>query len=223
MKCSIIIAVLDSHEVVKRQINHFNNILTDDFEVIIVDDGSDIPITNDIDTKFPLTILYTDDKRPWSQPRARNIAAGQAQGDYVFMIDVDHFLSPENVTDAINFTDDKMVFNRRFAVLDENSEIAHDGETLIEYGCPVKNVGRLIGANINQFIMKKEIFCNLLKGYDERFCGSHGGDDTDLADRYGKLHREGLVNRSLRGSEIYVFPDPGRDVKKIFHHLRWKN
>ena len=45
MKLSIIIPVLNSHEIVRRQIEHFKKMdLPDDIELIIVDDGSDPPL-----------------------------------------------------------------------------------------------------------------------------------------------------------------------------------
>jgi len=45
IKLSIIIPVLNSHEIVRRQIKHFKKMdLPDDVELIIVDDGSDPPL-----------------------------------------------------------------------------------------------------------------------------------------------------------------------------------
>lgn len=45
IKCSLIIPVLESYEAVRRQILYMNSLnLPDDFEVIIVDDGSRPPI-----------------------------------------------------------------------------------------------------------------------------------------------------------------------------------
>ena len=45
IRLSIIIPVLNSHEIVRRQIEHFKKMnLPDDVELIIVDDGSDPPL-----------------------------------------------------------------------------------------------------------------------------------------------------------------------------------
>ena len=45
IKLSIIIPVLNSHEIVRRQVEHFKRMdLSDDVELIIVDDGSDPPL-----------------------------------------------------------------------------------------------------------------------------------------------------------------------------------
>lgn len=48
IKLSIIIPVLNSHEIVRRQIEHFRKMnLPDDVELIIVDDGSDPPLESE--------------------------------------------------------------------------------------------------------------------------------------------------------------------------------
>jgi len=48
MKLSIIIPVLNSHEIVRRQIEHFRKMdLSDDVELIIIDDGSDPPLESE--------------------------------------------------------------------------------------------------------------------------------------------------------------------------------
>jgi len=48
VKLSIIIPVLNSHEIVRRQIEHFRKMnLPDDVELIIVDDGSDPPLESE--------------------------------------------------------------------------------------------------------------------------------------------------------------------------------
>ena len=79
MKISIVIPVLDSHEVVRRQLLYMDSFLQDDTEVIIVDDGSDVPLENTSthkNTKF----FYTNDKRPWSWAPAVNRGSEIATG-----------------------------------------------------------------------------------------------------------------------------------------------
>ena len=80
MKISIVIAILDSHEVVRRQIAHFKKMdLPDSVEFIFVDDGSEPPLTGEMRN---LTFYYTHDKRPWTQGLARNLGATNAKGEY---------------------------------------------------------------------------------------------------------------------------------------------
>jgi glycosyltransferase involved in cell wall biosynthesis len=89
MKLSIVIPVLNSHEVVRRQLLHFFRIgLPGDTELILVDDGSDPPIENDFSNLA--RIHRTNDNRPWTWALARNAGARLATGDYLLMYDLDH-------------------------------------------------------------------------------------------------------------------------------------
>ena len=64
-----------------RQIKHFKKMdLPDDVEIIIVDDGSDPPLECGDGVK----IIETKDTRPWTQPKARNIGAAKARGDFFY-------------------------------------------------------------------------------------------------------------------------------------------
>jgi hypothetical protein len=254
MKTSYIIAVLDSFDIVRKQLILLSNVLpkyNNDFEFILVSDGSDPLIIDkifefndehfdsleiiqteynakwacDIYTVeglgFPLRIVETHDKRPWSQPRGRNIGADIAYGEELLMTDVDHLITEGGLEDSYNFNGDKMIFRRKFAVLGDNGDIIRDHDILREYGCQDKDL-EAVGSHANTFIMKKSIFCDLLNGYDLKFCGKHGGDDTNLSRRYGELHYNGnqVQKHSMAKNLIYVYPDPNKDVKRVFHKLR---
>ena len=80
MKVSIIIPVLNSHEVVRRQLLHFERMnLPDDVEVIIMDDGSEKPLRHpdfgllDLVKEFGLNleIYETHEYRPWTSSIAK--------------------------------------------------------------------------------------------------------------------------------------------------------
>lgn len=217
VRVSIIIAVLDSHEVVRRQLEYFKGFIHGHWaEVIIMDDGSDPPIPEPPGIKYQLRIVRTDDSRPWSQPCARNAGARIAMGRYLFMTDIDHVISRQALEAAMIFTGDKMVFPRQWAILDHKYRIRTEPDVLSTYG--LIN-GKGAGSHANTFVMRKEIF-DRLGGYDESFCGKYGGDDTNFATRYGELHYAGGCERSVTGPPIYVYPEPRQDVKKIFHSLR---
>lgn len=227
MKVSVIIAVLESYDAVKRQLIHFSRFFhLYDCELIIADDGSNPPISEkipmNISMPFPMRIFRTHDPRPWSQPCARNSAAFKyARGEYLLFTDIDHIITEEALAVCCKqFRGDKMHFPRQPGVLLENGNIATDAKTLTEYGCKPAETGK-ITSHANTFCMRSSIF-SALNGYESRFCGKYGGDDTDLNNRYAALHRAGYVTRSIRGPLIYVFPDPARDAKKIFHSLRTK-
>lgn len=236
MKVSVVIAVLESYEVVRRQILHFKKmeLPIGDFEFIIVDDGSTPSIAMEI---FPMTarpaamtnlmMIQTNDSRPWSQPCARNLGAELAVGEYLVMTDIDHVLSKEALLAAAEGGYDKMVWPRHWGVLTEEGDIDQTKQTLYDYGLqlPVKIMqerGLHGGHHSNTFSMRASIF-NRLGGYDERYCGRYGGDDVDFSKRYSHLCRKlKEVKPHIEGPRIWVYPDARRDKKEVLHSIRRK-
>jgi len=218
MKCSLVFNVLESYEVVKRQALLYERILPEDFEVIFVDDGSQPPLEIPSSITKNIKVIATKDFRPWTQAVARNLGARSAQGDYILFCDIDHFITEEILEDLKTFEDDKMEFSRTWGVLNEDGTICTDKNVLFDYGLPKREIGKK-SSPYNIFAIKKSIFVDL-GGYNEKFAGRYGSEDVDFSGRYGKLHREGGANRSIRGKTMYVYPDPRRDVKKVFHSLR---
>ena len=107
MKLSIIISVLNSQEVVRRQLLHWEKVglhKMDDVEIILIDDGSDTPLHQEleleIDIFLNLRIFETNDKRPWTVELARNLGARMAEGEYVLMTDIDYIL-PKKAIEAV--------------------------------------------------------------------------------------------------------------------------
>lgn len=230
MKLSVIIAILDSHEVFRRQLLHFEkmNLPTNDVEFIFVDDGSEIPlkkyIYKHLDHALDLNyrILETHDERKWSQPCARNFGSKIAESQRFLMTDIDHILSKEAIIFCMDSDANKIMFPRQWGVLDERGGINQSHHVLNKYGLPPgiwEQRGLNGGMHHNTFMMKRKWFREL-GGYDESFCGKYGGDDTDLSRRYGHLVYKGKATRHILGPRIYVYPDPNRDVQKIFHSIR---
>lgn len=222
-KLSIIIAVLNSHEIFSRQIKYLKSLkLPSDIEIIVIDDGSSPRLHPPVYLEN-LSIYQSNDTRPWSQPCARNTGAQLAHSFILLMTDIDHILSRESILIARDFKGDKMMFPRDWAILTEAGRLSQIYEDLFEWGLTKElylKRGLQAGMHENTFAMRRAIFLDLLNGYDEKFCGKYGGDDTDLSRRYGQLHKQGLVSRHILGPKIYVYPDPNKDIKKVFHGLR---
>ena len=166
MKLSIIVAIYNSHEALRRQILYFDRMnLPNDIEFIIVDDGSNPQFDSDDYDLNNLTIYFTYDKRPWTQGLARNFGAKKANGEYLFFTDIDHILSYEAIMEGLNFEGEKMIFPRFIAVLDEEGKLTQDIEVLEKYGFDTKrlNTSRKLYASYhgNTYVIKKSTF-NLL-------------------------------------------------------------
>ena len=195
IKLSIIIPVLNSHEVFRRQMLYFEKIgIPDDTEIIIVDDGSEPPLkyepkdfTEVLDDanlsctdegsfeaisnyrELPIKIIYTNDKRPWTWALARNAGARLAKGDYYLMFDIDHIITRELIDSARTFGGCKMQFLREFGVLTEDGTFTQDLDTLIAYGFPkerFKSRGLLMTPLPNNFCMRKDVYWDI-GGYRE--------------------------------------------------------
>lgn len=222
LHCSIIISVLESYEVVRRQCLHLQGIVPADWEVILLDDGSDPPLAFP-ETCSPLfSLIYTRSTRTWTQPEARNLGARISRGRYLFFTDIDHIISNEAVDAVKHFSGARMLFPRSLAVLDETGQTTRDLNALRAAGWagtagdPSEPADRI---HQNTFAIRREIFLDRLRGYDERLCadGEYGGDDVDLNQRYTRLIEEGAAEPDALGPTIHVFPDPAKC--DLFHGL----
>lgn len=228
---SLIISVLDSIIPVNNYLTYLNKNMTEDiakeFEFILIDDGSDIPLKNGIEypKNFNFYIYETNDKRLWTQPAGRNFGANKAnkESEYLLMTDIDHIITIETIRECLEYKGDKLVFNRLPAILNEEGNLIRVFDTLYSWGLNNKEELNKKSIHANTFLMRKKIFIDLLGGYDERFCGQYGGDDVDLNNRYGILYREGIVSRNdIAKNQIYYYPNPRKDIKKVFHGIRRK-
>jgi len=231
-KVSIVIAVYNSHEAVKRQKLYFDKMnLPDDVEFIFVDDGSYPPLRDyGIDN---LRVIHTHDKRPWTQGLARNIGAKYAKGEYLFFTDIDHILSKEAIEEARNFTGDKMIFPRHYGVLLEDGTLTQDEDVLVEYGTPRERLhtkrGTYASVHGNTYVIKKSTF-DMLGGYREKNCtfGHHAprrrGEDCVFNRLWNNYANKEKVWFEV-GPKIYIFPvgrynkDGDLNPKGLFHNL----
>ncbi len=212
MKVSIIITVLNSHEVLRRQLMHFERIgIPEDTEIIIVDDGSDPPLDCSW-ADLPLTVHQTHDKRQWTWALARNAGARLARGQYLIMVDLDHIITRELINGVRGMTGEKhMFFWREFAVLDDDGSFIQDAGTLMEYGLTQKRIqdrGFKLSPHRNQFAMHRDLFWKL-NGYAEDRVGLPypQREDGDFSWRWDDLQaKEGIAVAKARPT-LYMFPN----------------
>ena len=228
MKLSIIIPVLNSHEIMRRQYLYWEKIgIPDDIEIIIVDDNSNPPL--EYTGNLPLRIYHTNDPRPWTWPVARNIGARIAKGDYILMIDVDHILPREAIDICRNFTGDKVYFVREFGVLTEDGSLTQDREVLKEYGLSgryLKARTLRFGALPNNICLERKVFWQI-GGYREDLIGRPYPQGEDRSFKKAWCNYEKSLGRPPNNepAPIYMFPngyycgDVDYNPKGLFHKL----
>lgn len=230
IRLSIVIPCLNSHEVVRRQLLHFSRMgLLPDTELILVDDGSDPPLTNTAD--IPVHIHRTHDKRPWTWALARNAGARLAQGEYLLMFDVDHIVPAYAIRFLRENTYQKVQFVREFGVLDEAGKLTQDRDILADYGLPLEK-GLRLGPLPNNFAIRRDLFWEL-GGYREDLVEKPYPQGEDRAFR--SVWRTYEIEHGGEGScvcsqrpRIFMFPngkylgDVDSDPKGLFHGLSRK-
>ena len=218
MKVSVISAVLDSHEIVRRHILHYNKMnLPGDVEVIFIDDGSQIPLsetTDRIDKNFNFTLLETHNKAKWTQPAARNMGAKHARGEFCIFTDIDHIVTKNLIDYAKNPETDVVRFVRCAAVIDEDGNFTQDPDTLKAWGLKDKYIKRptcKISSHGNSYIMRTGLYIGL-GGVDERFVGTGrypNREEALLKRQLRRLEYDGrirIIDKKGRPT-IYMFPN----------------
>jgi glycosyltransferase involved in cell wall biosynthesis len=233
VKVSIIIPILNSHEIVRRQVLHFEKIgIPDDTEIILIDDGSTPPI--EINTTLPIILHKTNDFREWTWPVARNVGAKLAKGEYFIMVDLDHIVTREFIDIVRNFTGDHVRINREFAVLDENGDLTQDRDVLEKYGLP-KNKPLQFNPHRNQFAIHRDLYFKM-GGFREDRIGLPypQREDGDFARQWRLLYEAGEIRDydDLVGYDkrpiLYMFPngkycgDVDFNPQGLFHTLTRK-
>jgi glycosyltransferase involved in cell wall biosynthesis len=206
VRASIVIAVLDSHEIVRRQLLHFSKMpLPVDVEFILVDDGSDVPIQGEMKG---LKIIQTNDKRPWTQPLARNIGARHAQGEYLICTDIDHIISKELIERVLVGDYDVYHFKREAGALREDGSFTQDMGELKKWGLPERSLR--LPAHGNSYAIKRGLFLAL--GGSQQKEQYPNRDEIPI--------KRGVKRMAARG-EATLIPDDDRPTIYMFPNGRF--
>jgi hypothetical protein len=207
VKLSIVTAILDSHEIVRRQVLHYNRMdLPPDVEIVWVDDGSEPPIEADLRNG---RIIRTGNKTPWSEHAARNRGGAEAKADMLFFADIDYILPREAIMRAREFTGDRMDIRRWLGVLDEAGVIRTDEGTLKAWKVRSRWLDRVIPGHRSQFVMSRKVF-NQIGGYREDLAGTThpggGGAGNRFHSQWRYLRRLERAVLSDKKVDVLVFP-----------------
>lgn len=181
MKVSIIISVFQSHEIVRRQILHWERIgIPDDVEILLMDDGSEPALTHNSSLKnlhiIPVNNPRNDSDGIFYDGRvsiARNMGARMAKGEFLLMTDIDYIIMPSCIEYARNMKYDKARFKRAMGVILEDGTVTQDLDVLRKYGLleeRIKTRGVQISPHPNNFIMRKTTYWEI-GGYREDLQG----------------------------------------------------
>jgi glycosyltransferase involved in cell wall biosynthesis len=206
VRLSIVIPVLNSHEIVRRQILHFKKMnLPDDVELIIVDDGSDPPLEIEDAEEIEAEIVRTNDRSPWTQPKARNIGAIRATGETLLFTDIDHIVTKPAIEMGRNYPYDYGKFKRELGVLDEGGTFSQDPDVLMAFGLPEAKArgGLRISCHTLSMFIKRSVFVEV-GGFREKL-GSHPTHDDGNMKR--KLKRANL-NKCPYDERPYIYMIP---------------
>ena len=233
MRLSVIVSVLNSHEIVRRQILHWKKMdLPDDVEIIYLDDGSDPPLVRPEWAPKNFHIHPTFDFRPWTVEVARNLGAKIARGRNLLMTDVDYIIPRESIEAGRRLTLDKECFRRQFGILDEDGNISQDMDVLKQYGLE-EGRARTRGVNMpphpNNFIMKRDVFFRL-GGYREDLVDRPypNKGDTYFKRVWAEAYEKGQVTLSSTRTTLLMFPngqfcgDVDYNPFGLFHNLTRK-
>lgn len=230
MKLSIVTAVLNSHEVVRRQILHYKKInLSPDVEIVFVDDGSDPSLKSFIASlgiDFYPTILETHNTGDWTQPAARNFGVKHAKGEYVIVTDIDHIISKELIDIVLTTEYDKINFKREAGVIDENGEFTQDMGVLMTYGFPQRRLR--LSAHSNSYAIRKGLFIGL--GGSQQKDHYPNRDEVSIKRKLKQLNAEGKIKIIPDDDRptIYMIPngrfcgDKDYNPFGLFHNLTRK-
>lgn len=231
MRLSIVIACLDSHEVVRRQALYFQKMfLPVDVELILVDDGSNPPLKD----YPPFKIFQHHNPAQWTQPAARNHGVRQAKGEYLICTDIDHILTWPLIQAILDTKYDYIKFRREVAIINEQGEFVQTEEAVKAYGYDrFERNGFHIAPHTNSWAIKRQLYLDC-GGVSERLVGTGAypnREELPLRSKLKALRNEGKITFLDADTEgdprptIYMFPNGrfcgDRDYNPfgLFHNL----
>ena len=234
MKLSVVISVLNSVEIMRRQLLHWERMdLPDDVEFIILDDGSDPPLSFPDCKLRNFTLHATNDFRPWTVELARNQGARMAKGEYLLMTDIDYIIPKDAFESALMLKEDKMCFKRQFGVLDENGNITQDFDVLRRYGLledRIQRRGTRLPPHPNNFVLRKSVFWELGGYREDRVDVAYpNGGDRWFKIMWSKAYHAGKYTIAAYRPTLYMFPngqycgDVDYNPFSLFHTLSRKS
>lgn len=191
MKFSIVIGV--KNRPIKKCLESVFWQTVDDYEVIVVDYGSDRQVTVPSSVR---SVYYCKDGG-WNHPRANNIGIAKAEGRYVVVVNTDIVLAPdmlETLNLLLDVNQDYQIYWQRFDLNRTGTRLVrsyvteHSWNAIQRYlNADPDAMGKLhpLSAYGDLMVAKRDALLTV-GGYDERM-SRWGYYDIDLAQRLEKI------------------------------------
>ncbi len=191
----------------KEAIANLEKIGCQDYPInfLFVDDGSKEPLK--LDWKNAKIIRIEEDI-PWGMPRANNIGFRELAGETVMRLDIDHYFLKEDIDQLLEISN-QIKPDKIFKFM----RTIHKGNETTK-SAPPPNIYM---AQVNTIVKSG--------GYNERFCGNYGHEDSELMYR---LAKKKITTTIFENPKVHVAASLGtkglnRDTsinKKLFEELK---
>lgn len=195
-KVSIILPTYNRAHIIKKSIDSILHQTYENFELIIVDDGSNDNTEQVVENIKDSRLIYHKYENNRGPSKARNVGIELALGQYIAFADSDDVWRENKLSkqmELINNSDYKIVYCPYALVKGKTScRIPSDAESIVEGNIFEKLLcGNLVGAPT--LLLKKECL-ETIGGYNEDI---HSLEDWELVLRLSKVYEIGFVNDIL--------------------------
>jgi len=218
LRFSFIVPVYNRPQEIKELLDSFIQFDEDNFEVIIVEDGSDPDLKSNVDAfalQFPVSYYFKENTGPGP---TRNFGAERAKGDWLIFLDSDTLLPPHYMKAVAEVADNTPIDafggadRERDDFLPIQKAISFSMTSFLTTGGirgSRKSMEKFKPRSFNMGI-RKEVF-EALEGYsDMRY-----GEDIDLS-----LRIENAGFKSIYIPEAYVYHKRRTTFKSFFNQVR---
>ncbi|MEJ5172272.1 MAG: glycosyltransferase family 2 protein [Hydrogenothermaceae bacterium] len=144
MEATVIIPVYNGEKFIKNAVNSVLNQTFEDFEIVIVDDGSTDKTVEIIESNFKdildSKLRIIKNHKNMERSYSRNIGAENAKGRFVFFLDYDDEWEKDYLTESIvELKDNDIVYSFPRTFIDENNKIIRVSKKTIP-----EDVGKII-------------------------------------------------------------------------------